>query len=66
MRSEGKMKARDRVDVIKNGKKIGEGTIINFNAYREPSMAYAIDVDGYTRDIVFCGEEELRCKKEND
>lgn len=35
------------------------GTIVNINSYREPSMIYAIDVDGYEEDVIFMGEDEI-------
>jgi hypothetical protein len=58
------MKVGDRVEILgKNGSIIGEGTIYNINEFREPSMIYAVDVDGYTKDILFFGESQLRVKE---
>lgn len=34
------------------------GTIININEFREPSMKYGIDVEGFS-DVVFVGEEQI-------
>ena len=41
-----------------------EGTVVNFNAYREPSMAYAVQLDLYTEDFVFVGEDQLELIEE--
>lgn len=56
------MKVGDRVEILgKNGSIIGEGTIYNINEFREPSMIYAVDVDGM-EDVLFFGESQLRVK----
>lgn len=58
------MKVGDRVEILdENGNVIGEGTIYNINEFREPSMIYAVDVDGYDEDVLFFGEWQLRVKK---
>lgn len=60
------MKVGDRVEILgKNGSIIGEGTIYNINEFREPSMIYAVDVDGYG-DVLFFGESQLRVKEWGD
>jgi hypothetical protein len=57
------MKVRDRVVIIdNNGNPLAEGTIVNINNFREPSMKYAVDVDGYTEDLLFFGESQLLIK----
>lgn len=66
-RGEKDMKVRDKVIVLdKDGNKIGEGTIININEFREPDMMYAVDVVGYEEDYIFCGESQLKLKKEDN
>lgn len=58
------MKVRDRVEILdENNNVIGEGIIYNINEFREPSMIYAVDVDGYNEDVLFFGEWQLRVKK---
>lgn len=58
------MKVGDRVEILgKDDNLIGEGTIYNINEFREPSMIYAVDVDGYTEDVLFFGESQLRVKE---
>lgn len=58
------MKVGDRVEILgKDGNVIGEGTIYNINEFREPSMIYAVDVDGYAEDVLFFGESQLRVKE---
>ncbi len=50
----------DRVKVITdNGKFLGEGTIVNINEFREPSLKYAVNADFYDVDYIFVGEENL-------
>lgn len=59
------MKVGDRVEILdENENVIGEGIIYNINEFREPSMIYAVDVDGYTDDLLFFGESQLRVKNE--
>lgn len=54
------LKVMDRVGILNaDGNQIAKGTIININEFREPSMMYAIDVDNYKEDVVFCGESQL-------
>lgn len=36
-----------------------EGTIVGHNDFREPSMAYAVQLDIYSEDVVFVGEDQL-------
>lgn len=58
------MKVRDRVEILdENNNVVGEGIIYNINKLREPSMIYAVDVDGYNEDVLFFGEWQLRVKK---
>lgn len=58
------MKVGDRVEILdENNNVIGEGIIYNINEFREPSMIYAVDVDGYNEDVLFFGEWQLRVKK---
>lgn len=53
-------KVKDQVEILNiNGDRVAEGVIVNINYYREPSMKYAVDVDGYTQDLLFFGEEQL-------
>ncbi|QOV08395.1 hypothetical protein Kirov_196 [Bacillus phage Kirov] len=57
-------KVRDKVEVLnRKGKKVAEGVIYNINDFREPSLKYAVDVEGFS-DFVFVGEEQLRPVKE--
>lgn len=59
------MKVGNRVEILnENENVIGEGIIYNINEFREPSMIYAVDVDGYTDDLLFFGESQLRVKNE--
>lgn len=59
------LKVRDSVTIInKNGNPVAEGIIVNINEFREPSMMYAVDVDGYEADVLFFGESQLI--KKND
>ncbi len=54
------LKVRDRVAIKSiTGQPMIEGTIININDFREPSQKYAVDIDGYTEDVLFFGEEHL-------
>jgi hypothetical protein len=54
------LKVEDKVTIIDiDGNPISEGTIININDFREPSQMYAVDVDGYTEDVLFFGETQL-------
>lgn len=54
------LKVRDRVIIIDSvGSPLGEGTIVNINDFREPSLKYAVDVDGYSQDVLFFGERQL-------
>jgi hypothetical protein len=54
------LQVKDRVEIIgPDGKPIIRGTIININDYREPSLKYAVEVDGYTEDYMFFGENQL-------
>lgn len=54
------LKVRDSVTIIdKNGNPVAEGIIIGINDFREPSMKYAVDVEGYDDDILFLGESQL-------
>lgn len=55
-----KLKVRDKVTIIDiNGKSLAKGTIVNINDFREPSQKYAVDVVGYTEDVLFFGESQL-------
>lgn len=50
----------NRVTIIDtHGNPLGQGTIFNINNYREPSLKYAVDLDGYTEDLMFLGENLL-------
>jgi len=54
------LQVRDRVTVIDSGgSPLAEGTIVNINDFREPQFKYAVDVDSYTDDLLFFGEENL-------
>ncbi|HDR4373532.1 TPA: hypothetical protein QCP80_003362 [Bacillus cereus] len=54
-----KLKVNDKVAIVdENGSKLAEGVIANINDFREPSMKYAVDVDGY-EDVLFFGESQL-------
>lgn len=58
------MKVGNRVEILgKDGNVIGEGTIYNINEFREQSMIYAVNVDGYMEDVLFFGESQLRVKE---
>lgn len=53
------LKVHDRVTINDSeGNPIAKGVIININEYREPSLMYAVDVEGYD-DYVFVGENNL-------
>ncbi|MEI2465053.1 hypothetical protein [Niallia taxi] len=57
------LQVKDRVFIIdKDSNNVAEGTIININDFREPNMKYAVDVDGYTEDLLFFGESQLLIK----
>jgi len=54
------LQVRDKVTIIdSSGSAIAEGTIVNINDFREPSLKYAVDVEGYTEDLLFFGENHL-------
>ena len=54
------LEVHDRVSIIDaSGNILANGTVYNVNHFREPSMVYAIDVDGYSDDVVFLGRERL-------
>ena len=54
------IKSRDKVEILnENGNVIAEGTVINYNVFREPGMEYAVDVNGVD-DVYFFGEKNLR------
>jgi len=54
------LKVGDRVEIIgKNGVAVAKGTIYNINEFRESSMKYAVNVDGYKEDVLFFGESQL-------
>lgn len=54
------IKVRDNVTIIdSNGNPLAKGTIVNINDFREPSQKYAVDVVGYTKDVLFLGESQL-------
>jgi hypothetical protein len=60
-----KLKVRDKVMIIDvDGNPLAEGTIVNINDFREPSMKYAVDVEGYT-DVLFFGDSRLVKKVRN-
>jgi len=58
-------KVQDKVEIVnEKGEKLAEGVIYNVNDFREPSMKYAVDIEGFS-DFVFVGESQLRpVKKE--
>ena len=63
------LKVRDRVKITdSNGVELAMGTIVNVNDCREPSMKYAVVVDGYSEDVLFLGGNKLikmeECKNE--
>ena len=59
------MQVRDRVTILDaNGNSLANGTIVNINDFREPSMKYAVDVDGYDEDVLFFGSKQLTKKQE--
>jgi len=47
------------------GMEVAEGTIINVNDFREPELKFAVDVEGYTEDVLFFGEDSLIKQEEN-
>lgn len=54
------LQVKDRVVIIDEvGNPLAEGTIININGFREPSMIYAVDVDCYEEDVLFFGDDKL-------
>lgn len=60
------LQVRDNVDIVNSsGVMVAKGTIVNINDYREPSMKYAVDVVGYTEDVLFFGEDSL-IRSKND
>lgn len=42
------------------------GVIVNINEFREPSIKYAIDIEGYDEDVVFVGEEDIELLEAKD
>ncbi len=55
------IKVKDRVEILDtDGNGLANGTVVNINEFRELSMMYAVDVDGYSADVLFFGEGELR------
>lgn len=55
------IQVEDRVKIVdKDGNVIAKGTVYNINEFREPSMIYAVDVDGYSDDVLFFGEQQLK------
>lgn len=57
------LQEKDRVVIVDMHKNpIVEGTIMNINDFREPSQKYAVDVDGYSEDVLFFGEGQLMKK----
>lgn len=58
-------KVNDEVMIVDNfGNKVAEGVVYNVNEFREPSMKYAVDVEGYD-DFLFVGDLNLKpVKKE--
>ena len=59
------MKLRDKVYVTAIDGKEFKGIIVNVNEWREPSMMYAIALEG-NLGTVFVGKERLRLQEEND
>ncbi len=61
------LQVRDRVIIIDaGGSPLAEGTIININDFREPIHKYAVDIDGFTEDVLFFGENQLvKIEEEN-
>lgn len=56
------LKVGDKVWVKSmDGKQKMEGIIYNINEFREPSMMYAISVEGFD-DFIFAGENRLEKK----
>lgn len=54
------LQVRDRVYVTDSlGVKVGEGTIININDFREPEMKYAVDLDDYSNNPLFMDESRI-------
>jgi hypothetical protein len=53
------LKVHDRVTINDSeGNPIAKGIIININEYREPSLMYAVEVEGYDG-YVFVGKNNL-------
>jgi len=60
------LKVSDRVWITDStGMEVAEGTIINVNDFREPELKFAVDVEGYTEDVLFFGEDSLIKQEEN-
>lgn len=53
------IKVMDRVVITANNGQKFHGRVANINDFREPSMKYAVDVDGYDEDVVFVGEDRI-------
>lgn len=60
------IKVRDRVIVTDSKGKEWHGAVANISDYREPSMKYAVWLDGYNTDYVFVGDESIRMEADND
>jgi len=61
------LQVKDKVLIIGGtGEVIAMGRIVNINDFREPSQKYAVDVDGYTKDVIFIGESQLIKNKKAD
>lgn len=61
-----KFKVQDKVAIVDaNGNKLAEGEIYNINDFREPSMKYAVNVEGY-EDFLFVGKSNLQPLQSKD
>lgn len=49
-----------------HGDPAGEGTVVNFNEFRDPESRYAIDADFYKEDFIFVGKDQLTKIEEED
>lgn len=57
------LQVKDEVVIYDNkGDLFGEGVIVNINDFREPDMKYAVDVVGYSEDVLFFGDKHLKKK----
>ena len=56
----------DRVKIKDKCEKTYIGIIVSINEFREPDMRYAVMIEGYNNPTVFCSEEQIVEKIEEE